>query len=329
MRARGFLPIFGAGLLVADQHGRRAVDDAGRIAGVMHVRDGLDLRIGLHRDRVEAVHLAHLHERGLQLRRATASSWSAACARPCARIVMPLTSFTGDDRVLEVARVPRRLGALLALDRIGVDVVAREAVFGRDQVGRDALRQEVGRDRDRRVHRPRAARRAHADAAHRLDAAADRHVVLAGHHLRGGEVDRVEPRGAEAVDLHARDRVAVAGGERRGARDVAARLADRIDAAEHHVVDQHGIEQVAVLDRAERLRGEAERRHLVQRAVGLALAARRAHGVVDECIGHLYSSSISCHPGRRAKRESRDPELTGVTYKLLAISSFMISLVPA
>ena len=74
-----------------------------------------------------------------------------------------------------------------------------------------------------------------------LDAAADRHVVLAGHHLRGGEVDRIEARGAEAVDLHARDRVAVAGVERRGARDVAARLADRIDAAEHHVIDQRRV----------------------------------------------------------------------------------------
>ena len=32
MRARGFRPAALAGLLVADQHGRRAVDDAGRIA---------------------------------------------------------------------------------------------------------------------------------------------------------------------------------------------------------------------------------------------------------------------------------------------------------
>ena len=63
---------------------------------------------------------------------------------------------------------------------------------------------------------------------------------------RRREVDGVEPGGAEAVDLHAGDRVAVAGVERRGARDVAARLADRIDAAQHHVVDQRRIELVAV-----------------------------------------------------------------------------------
>ena len=67
---------------------------------------------------------------------------------------------------------------------------------------------------------------------------------------RRGEIHRVEARGAETVDLHARHAVAVAGDERRGARDVAARLADRIDAAEHHVVDQRGIELVAVLDGA-------------------------------------------------------------------------------
>ena len=165
-------------------------------------------------------------------------------------MVRPLTSFTGDHRAREMALVPGRRGALLALDRVGVDVVAGEAVFGGDQVGRDALRHEIGFDRDRRIHRPGAARGADADPAHRLDAAADRHVVLARHDLGRREVDRVEAGGAEAVDLHARHAVAVAGGERRRARDVAARLADRIDAAEHHVVDQRRIELVALLDGA-------------------------------------------------------------------------------
>ena len=155
-----------------------------------------------------------------------------------ARIVMPLTSFTGMTEFLKWPSSQDFAGALLALDRIGVDVVAREAVFGGDQVGRDALRQEVGLHRDRRIDRPGAAGGADADAAHGFDAAADRHVVLAGHHLRRGEVDGVEPRGAEAVDLHARHRVAVARHQRGGARDVAARLADRIDAAQHDVVDQ-------------------------------------------------------------------------------------------
>ena len=85
-----------------------------------------------------------------------------------------------------------------------------------------------------------------------FDAAADRHVVLAAHHLRGGEIDQVEARGAEAVDLHARHRVAEARGERAHAGDVAARFADRVDAAHHHVVDLSRIEVVAVLDRLQR-----------------------------------------------------------------------------
>ena len=110
--------------------------------------------------------------------------------------------------------------------------------------------------------------------------------MLAGHDLGGGEIHRVEARGAEAVDLHARHAVAEAGNERRGAGDVAARLADRIDAAEHHVVEQLRIELVAVLDCAQRLRREIERGHFVQRAVGLAASARGAHVVVNECVGH-------------------------------------------
>ena len=76
----------------------------------------------------------------------------------------------------------------------------------------------------------------------------------------GGEIHRVEARGAEAVDLHARDRVAVARMQRRGARDVAAGFADRIDAAEHHIVDQFGVELVAVAERRQRAGGEARGR---------------------------------------------------------------------
>ena len=146
------------------------------------------------------------------------------------------------------------------------------------------------RDRDRRIDRPGAAGRADADAAHRFDAAADRHVLLPGHDLRGGEIHRVEAGGAEAVDLHAGDAVAITGDQRRGARDIGAGLADRIDDAHHHVVDQRGIEIVAALDGAERLACEIERGHFVQRAVDLAAAAGSAHVIVDEGVGHGVSS---------------------------------------
>ena len=64
-----------------------------------------------------------------------------------------------DDRLGEAPVVPGRGGALLALDGEGVGVVAAEAVFGGDDVGRDALRHEVARpsrptDRRRSPRRP-------------------------------------------------------------------------------------------------------------------------------------------------------------------------------
>ena len=79
------------------------------------------------------------------------SSWSSS--------VSPLTSLHRRDRILEPPFVPGGGGALLRLHGVGVDVVAGEAVFGRDQVGRDALRHEIGGNRERRIDRPGAARR--------------------------------------------------------------------------------------------------------------------------------------------------------------------------
>ena len=83
--------------------------------------------------------------------------------------------------------------------------------------------------------------------------------MLAAHHLCGGEIHRIEARGAEAVDLHAGHRVAEARRQRPHASDVAAGFADRIDAAHDDVVDPGRFELIAVLDRLQRGRGEMKR----------------------------------------------------------------------
>ena len=94
------------------------------------------------------------------------------------------------------------------------------------------------------------------------------------------------PGGAEAVDLHARDGFAEPGLQRREARDVAAGLADRIDHAEDDVVDDVLVEMVALLQRLQRRGGQRQRGDLVQRAIGLAAAARGANVIVDICLRH-------------------------------------------
>ena len=122
--------------------------------------------------------------------------------------------------------------------------------------------------------------------------------MLARHHLGGSEVHRVEPGRAEPVDLHARHAVAVAGAQRGGAGDVAACFADRIDATEHDVVDEGGIEPVACTQARQRLGREGERGDLMECAVRLAPPARGADVIVDEGVGHeaLRVSAITAIP---------------------------------
>ncbi len=149
-----------------------------------------------------------------------------------------------------------------------------------------------------------------------LDAAADRGLALARHDLRRRHVGGFEARGAEAVDLHARHGLGVARDDGRGAGDVRALLADRHDAAQHDVVDQVGVELVAVAQRLQGGHGQPHRGHFVQRAILAALAARGADGVVDECVGHGVSPGL-CDPMSvteerpRAARSQpeRDPSL--------------------
>ncbi len=108
-----------------------------------------------------------------------------------------------NDGLVEVATVPGMGGALLAFDGIGIDVIAGEAVFGGDQVGRHALRHEIAGEVDRRIHVPGAARHAHADARHAFDTTGDDDVISALGDLAGREIDGIETGGAEARDLHA------------------------------------------------------------------------------------------------------------------------------
>ena len=110
--------------------------------------------------------------------------------------------------------------------------------------------------------------------------------MLAAHDLGGGKIHGIEAGGAEAADLHAGDGFAETRLQRREARDVGAGLADRIDHAEHDVVDDVLAEIVAFLQRLQRHGRQRQRRDFVQRAVGLAAAARGANVIVDICLRH-------------------------------------------
>ena len=84
---------------------------------------------------------------------------------------------------------------------------------------------------------------------HDLDAGGDDDVVGAGDDALGGEVGRLLRRAALAVDGGGGHRLGEAGGEHGVAADVEALVADLHDAAHDHVVDERGIEVVALDER--------------------------------------------------------------------------------
>ncbi len=252
---------------------------------MVDVLDRLDVGVGGDGDGVEAGDLAQHGERGIE-RRQPLHGGVGTHVLVAVEDGETVDVLDRHHRPGEPAPVPRRGRALLTLDRVGVAIGAGEAVLGGDQVGGNALRNEIAGQRHLRIDHPGVAGGTNADAAHRFDAAGDDHVVLAAHDGGVGEIDRVEAGGAVAVDLHTWHRMGVAGGEHGVAGDVAARLADRIDAAEDDVVHLRGVEVIAFADRGQRAGGEGRGRHLVEGAVLLAAAARRAHVIVDEGFRH-------------------------------------------
>jgi hypothetical protein len=88
--------------------------------------------------------------------------------------------------------------------------------------------------------------------------------VLAGHDFSRRKIYGIKAGGAKPVDLNAWNLVAKACDQCRRPRNISACFTDWINAAKHNVVDQRGIELVAVLDPGERLSGEIERSHFMQ-----------------------------------------------------------------
>src|SRR5215217_1682172 len=125
--------------------------------------------------------------------------------------------------------------AVVRLERIGVDVVARELPLLRDQLRRDALRDDLEAVGDEVGEV--AAVRAHRDARHHLDAGGDDDVELAGPDRGRGVEVRLQRRAALPVDRRRRHLDRPAGGHRRHAADVPALLADLGDASHLHVLD--------------------------------------------------------------------------------------------
>ena len=150
----------------------------------------------------------------------------------------------------------------------------------------DALRHEAGREIRFGVLRPGATIRAERHARHAFDASGHDHVLPAASDLLRGEVHRLQTRGAEAVDLHARDPEIPARLQRRRLRDHRALLAHRRDDAHHDVVELRRVEGQALLKLREQAGQQIDRLHLVEAAVLLAFAARRAHSVEDHRVGH-------------------------------------------
>ena len=100
----------------ADQHRRRAVDDAGGVAGVVDVVDALEVRVLQDRHRVEAGHhLAHLLERRLE-RAERLHVGAGAHVLVAVEDRQAVDVLHRHDRAGEAALLPGPGGAPLALD---------------------------------------------------------------------------------------------------------------------------------------------------------------------------------------------------------------------
>ena len=158
-----------------------------------------------------------------------------------------------NDLRLEAPFGDRARGALLRFERESVLFLARSIPLGRQIFRGDphvTNAEGIGEHRDHHVDglgiahpRARAQRRQQIAAArHHLDAAADAVVGIAEHDVLRRADNRLQPRRAQAADLHG-DRIhRQTGLDRRDARNVGIAGVGRNAVADRHVIDELGID---------------------------------------------------------------------------------------
>ena len=219
---------------------------------------------------------------GRKAGRSLASASRLVSARGCSsrsmieRVALPLRDRDRHDLVGEAAGLDGRDGALLALERERVLVLARDAPALGDVLRGLAHRVRVVALGQARVDEaPAEGRVGHLaraaipgalgleldvrGAGHRFDAAADEHVAVADRDGVGGRVDRLEAGPAQPVDGQAADLDREVRQEQRHPRDVAVVLAGLVGTAEDDVLDERRIEPGPVHHGAQHGRGKVVR----------------------------------------------------------------------
>src|SRR5881396_4392013 len=134
----------------------------------------------------------------------------------------------GFDLLLETALVDRPDRLAVGPERELIHLLSSDLVLVRDEVGGDALLDDLVFLEELRAQRTGIG--SQGDARHYLDAARDDDVVLARHDLHRGEVERLQAGRAHPVHARARHRLRKSGDQRREAGDVQALLIDLGDA---------------------------------------------------------------------------------------------------
>ena len=287
-------PEFGAAFRGAEQQQRGAVGDRRAVRHRVQVADFLQARDRRREQRI----VAHRAERAEG--RPEAGDVGRGHLRPHHLVAFDHAAIGARHRDHGrgiTALRPGLAGALVRIDGDRVELLARQAFLGGQQVADDRRRHVAQARGEGGVGEERGAVALERRLRHALDAACQGQPLVAG-----GDSARSQRRGA-----HARDAVVVqrggdggigqAGVAARHQRDVAALRTDLRDAAERDPLDrgQRGVAVAASQGRGQ-LRDQFVGRDAGEGAIGLALGARGADGIEQV---HGFHAAHYKQPRRR------------------------------
>ena len=218
----------------------------------MHMLDALQARV-LAQDHVVKTELSEHGERGVEAGQPFQGGIGLDEIVPIENAEAVFVAH-GNHRAVEIAAVSGLRGAALGLQRIGIDLFAAPVFQRGDGVGADTLRHEAGLGREGRIRAHGTTVGPHGHARHGFDTAGHHQVFPAGGHFLRGDIDRLQARGAEAIELDTGNGLIPIGVLHDHFGHVRALFADRRHAAHNHIVHAGGVQIVTRLECAQKPR---------------------------------------------------------------------------
>lgn len=266
---------------------RREIKDERRIEGMVEMVEGLDLRVRMNEERIEEKNLERNKEGRdkMEKRMNVGEGENMIVKVENGEEVMVIDS---DERIIEIEILKRIGREIMDLERIGIEIIEDEKVFGGNKVGGKEMRNEIEGEEKRWVNVKGEERNENEEERNDLKEERNKKIIRKEWKIGRGKIDGIKERREEERNMDERRIEIIKGIERRRKRNEREWLEERIEEEENNVIEIGGVDEVEVEKGLKKIREKKKGRKLVKGEVIIEEKERSEKVIVNIRIRNVW-----------------------------------------